>query len=95
MSANNMLLQLLPSQALRMATHHAVKALLCCFDMRGSPPLLLLPLLLPLFPGIMRHTRPEFIYFWFYFVIVNGVWLVVPMACMIHAAKHINHAIAG
>jgi cholestenol delta-isomerase len=45
--------------------------------------------------GISRHTRPEFIYFWFYFVIVNGVWLVVPMACMIHAAKKINRAIAG
>lgn len=45
--------------------------------------------------GMSRHTRPEFIYFWFYFIIVNGVWLVVPMACMIHAAKKINNAIAG
>jgi cholestenol delta-isomerase len=46
-------------------------------------------------PGVTRHTRPEFIYFWFYFVIVNAVWLAVPMLCMIHAAKKINRAIAG
>jgi len=24
------------------------------------------------------HTRPEFLYFWFYFVILNAVWIVVP-----------------
>jgi cholestenol delta-isomerase len=56
---------------------------------------LLLLLLLLLLAGITRHTRPEFIYFWFYFVIVNSVWLVVPFACMVHAAKKINQAIAG
>jgi cholestenol delta-isomerase len=42
----------------------------------------------------MRHSRPEFLYFWFYFIIVNGVWIVVPLACILYACKHINAAVA-
>eukprot|EP00878_Enallax_costatus_P009911 GHUV01010348.1.p1 GENE.GHUV01010348.1~~GHUV01010348.1.p1 ORF type:complete len:179 (+),score=35.54 GHUV01010348.1:157-693(+) len=45
--------------------------------------------------GIARHSRPEWIYFWFYFVIVNGIWIVVPTMCILYAAKNINRAIAG
>ncbi|KAI8464452.1 MAG: Emopamil-binding protein [Monoraphidium minutum] len=44
--------------------------------------------------GVDRHTRPEFIYFWFYFVIINGVWIVIPFACIVWAAKRINAAVA-
>eukprot|EP00775_Hariotina_reticulata_P011948 gene11948-12091_t len=44
--------------------------------------------------GVERHSRPEFIYFWFYFVIVNSVWIVVPLICILHAAKAINKAVA-
>jgi hypothetical protein len=42
----------------------------------------------------MRHSRPEFLYFWFYFIIVNGIWIVVPLACILYACKHINAAVA-
>jgi hypothetical protein len=50
----------------------------------------------PLTPkGVTRHTRPEFIYFWFYFVIINGVWIVIPTACLVWAIKRINAAVAG
>ncbi|KAF8055095.1 Ebp [Scenedesmus sp. PABB004] len=45
--------------------------------------------------GVSRHSRPEALYFWFYFVIVNAVWIVVPLACIAHAARAINAAVAG
>jgi EXPERA (EXPanded EBP superfamily) len=48
----------------------------------------------PPLPGITRHTRPEPLYFWFYFVIINGIWIVVPTACIVHAAVRINAAVA-
>lgn len=31
------------------------------------------------------HTRPEPLYFWFYFVGLNGVWVVVPLLVCWHA----------
>lgn len=31
------------------------------------------------------HTRPEPLYFWFYFVGMNGVWVVVPLLVCWHA----------
>lgn len=60
----------------------------CCF--------LLLRCQLSLFyiTGMTRHSRPEFLYFWFYFVVVNGVWIVVPLACIIYACRHINAAVS-
>eukprot|EP00899_Mesostigma_viride_P022943 jgi/Mesvir1/3833/Mv19799-RA.1 len=36
------------------------------------------------------HSRPEWLYFHFYFIIMNGIWIVVPLACVIHALKNIN-----
>ena len=33
----------------------------------------------------MIHSRPEFLYFWFYFVIVNGIWIVIPTIVIIRA----------
>lgn len=24
------------------------------------------------------HTRPEALYFWFYLIVLNGIWLIVP-----------------
>lgn len=42
-----------------------------------------------------RHSRPEWLYFWFYFVIVNGIWIVVPTLCIWYAVSRINAAVAG
>ena len=44
--------------------------------------------------GVDRHSRPEPLYFWFYFVVVNGIWIVVPIVCIITAARRINAAVA-
>lgn len=44
--------------------------------------------------GLDRHSRPEFLYFWFYFVIINGIWIAVPLACILYACRHINSAVA-
>lgn len=45
--------------------------------------------------GVDRHTRPEFIYFWFYFVIINGIWIVIPFACIVWAVKRTTAAVAA
>jgi len=44
--------------------------------------------------GLARHSRPEWLYFWFYFVVVNGVWIVVPLACIVYACRSINQAVS-
>ena len=44
--------------------------------------------------GVDRHSRPEPLYFWFYFVVVNGIWIVVPIVCIVAAARRINAAVA-
>lgn len=41
------------------------------------------------------HNRPEPLYFWLYFVIINGIWIVVPSVCIAHAATKINNAVAA
>ena len=41
------------------------------------------------------HSRPEALYFWFYFVIVNAIWIVVPSMCIAHAARKISAAVAA
>lgn len=40
------------------------------------------------------HVRPEPLYFWFYFIIVNGIWIVVPSLCIAHAAWWVAGAVA-
>ncbi|KAH0510814.1 3-beta-hydroxysteroid-Delta(8),Delta(7)-isomerase [Chionomys nivalis] len=32
------------------------------------------------------------LYFWFYFVIMNGIWLVVPGVLVLDSIKHLTHA---
>jgi hypothetical protein len=40
------------------------------------------------------HSRPEVLYFWFYFVIVNAIWIVVPSAVILRTAGKIaTHAV--
>lgn len=34
--------------------------------------------LLELFSKGVSHSRPEALYFWFYFLFLNGIWLVIP-----------------
>lgn len=41
------------------------------------------------------HSRPEWLYFWVYFVFVNSLWIVIPGFAMWHAATQINAAIGG
>jgi hypothetical protein len=48
----------------------------------------------PRCPGWDKHARPEFLYFWFYFVIINAIWLVVPSMCIAWAASRVNAAVA-
>lgn len=43
--------------------------------------------------GVHRHSRPEWLYFWFYFVIINGIWIAVPFACIVWASNRINAAV--
>ncbi len=40
------------------------------------------------------HVRPEPLYYWFYFIIVNGIWIVVPSMCILHAAGKVSRAVA-
>mmetsp|Transcript_2939 Transcript_2939/g.8605 ORF Transcript_2939/g.8605 Transcript_2939/m.8605 type:complete len:219 (-) Transcript_2939:2034-2690(-) len=40
------------------------------------------------------HSRPEFLYFWFYFVIVNAIWIVIPSYVILRAARSISSAVA-
>ena len=40
------------------------------------------------------HSRPEFLYFWFYFVFVNAIWILVPGIVIYRAARTIHVAIA-
>lgn len=40
------------------------------------------------------YARPEALYFWFYFIIVNSIWIVVPALVMGYSAGHINRHVA-
>ncbi|KAL3147959.1 hypothetical protein ABBQ38_014254 [Trebouxia sp. C0009 RCD-2024] len=40
------------------------------------------------------YARPEALYFWFYFIIVNSIWIVVPALVMGYSAGHINRRVA-
>lgn len=40
------------------------------------------------------HSRPEFLYFWFYFVVVNAMWILIPSIVIINAAQKVHEAVA-
>lgn len=43
----------------------------------------------------LKHSRPEFLYFWGYFVIVNAIWIVIPSIVTIRAFIKIIEAVEG
>ena len=43
----------------------------------------------------MRHSRPEALYFWFYFVFVNSIWVVIPALVLWRAASQVTRAAAA
>lgn len=38
------------------------------------------------------HTRPEWLYFWFYFIVVNGIWIAIPGSVIAYCVGHITAA---
>ncbi len=44
-------------------------------------------------PAGFIHSRPEPLYFWFYFVVINAIWIVVPFLCLSHAWAKISEAV--
>ncbi len=42
-----------------------------------------------------KDTRPEWRYFWFYFVFVNFIWIVVPSVVIARAASQVQRAISA
>ena len=40
------------------------------------------------------HARPEPLYFWFYFVVINGIWVVIPGIIAIASSAKLCHAVA-
>jgi len=41
------------------------------------------------------HSRPEALYFWGYFVVLNALWILIPLVMLLYAAKNINAAVAS
>ncbi|KAK9827057.1 hypothetical protein WJX74_004913 [Apatococcus lobatus] len=41
-----------------------------------------------------QHSRPEALYFWVYFVIINAFWIVVPIIVMAGSSRKISKAVA-
>jgi cholestenol delta-isomerase len=41
------------------------------------------------------HSRPEFAYFWGFFVGLNSLWIIIPAYTMYYAVRNINSAVAG
>lgn len=39
------------------------------------------------------HSRPEWLYFWFYFVIINAIWIVIPSSIIFFSFKKISAAV--
>lgn len=39
------------------------------------------------------HHRPEPLYFWGYFVVLNGIWIVVPALVLSYSAYHSSAAV--
>ena len=42
-----------------------------------------------------KDTRPEWRYFWFYFVFVNFIWIVVPSIVIARAASRVQQAVSA
>lgn len=51
--------------------------------------------LAPRLPAGFIHSRPEPLYFWFYFVLINAIWIVVPFLCLLHAWNKISAAVGS
>eukprot|EP00232_Nephroselmis_pyriformis_P004536 CAMPEP_0182912218 /NCGR_PEP_ID=MMETSP0034_2-20130328/37399_1 /TAXON_ID=156128 /ORGANISM="Nephroselmis pyriformis, Strain CCMP717" /LENGTH=220 /DNA_ID=CAMNT_0025048875 /DNA_START=38 /DNA_END=700 /DNA_ORIENTATION=- len=45
--------------------------------------------------GLGKHCAPGALYFWFYFVVMNAIWIVVPAIVVYDATCRINKACAG
>lgn len=45
--------------------------------------------------GFGKHSRPEALYLWFYFVAVNFIWIVVPFSIIWWACRNVNAAVAN
>ena len=41
------------------------------------------------------HSRPEALYFWGYFVVLNALWIVIPAAVLLYAATNISAMVAA
>ena len=50
---------------------------------------------LPLSRAGFVHSRPEALYFWLYFVIINAFWIVIPSAVIVHAWAKISAAVGS
>lgn len=40
------------------------------------------------------YARPEALYFWFYFITMNSIWIVMPALVMWYSAGHISKRVA-
>ncbi len=46
-------------------------------------------------PAGWIHSRPEPLYFWFYFVVINGIWVVIPGIIAIASSAKLCRAVAA
>ena len=51
--------------------------------------------ILPLLTIGFVHSRPEALYFWFYFVFLNGLWIVIPTWVIVHCMARVGGAVAA
>lgn len=49
----------------------------------------------PVAAGVTKHSRPEPLYFWGYFVLMNFIWIVVPGMCLVYCITNINRSVAA
>ena len=45
-------------------------------------------------PAGCPHSRPEFLYLWFYFAFINSIWIVVPALCIAFSAVRISSVLS-
>lgn len=38
------------------------------------------------------YCRPESVYFWVYFILMNGFWIVIPLWVIVHSTMKITNA---
>eukprot|EP00887_Chlorella_sp_A99_P001896 scaffold18.g1896.t1 len=41
------------------------------------------------------HSRPEALYFWFYFVVINSFWIIIPALVIVHAWGKVSAAVGA